>query len=232
MVKATFAALSLALIAPVGLAANTIDVQFTGTALGQNIRIIVDASALDVFAGEITHQFTNGVGSGAVLSNTSQNTFCTDLSQHVTSVPLTYDIVDVQSIPIPAMGAGKAQAVFDIYARLITVRGEGFNNDLAAGFQIAVWEIVKDYDPGIGRSSADITSGFLQAEAAGGGAISAAISDAANAFLDAIGSGASGEGLLGLFSGSAQDQIAMIPAPMGAGLGALAMGGLLRRRRR
>lgn len=231
MHKAIIAGLSCALAAGTSFGAHTVDVQFTATGLGENVRIVVGGNGQDVFAGELIHQFTNGVGMGVLLEGI-QKTFCTDLDQFVTPTTKTYIITDVASIPVPPMGADKAQAIYDIYALGEVKKGLGeFNADTAAAFQLAIWEIVKDFDSGVGRSSMNLDSGNLNALAIGGGALSASIKTAADEFFDSIGSGASGSFLVGLYNSEAQDQIAMIPAP-GAAAGLLLAIGFAGRRRR
>lgn len=220
--------------------ADTVSMKFTGTGKGQNVRINVNGAQQNVFAGQLKHQISSGVGLGADLVG-DHITFCTDLHQYVTSTSKTFDIVPLSDVPSVAMGEEKASAIFDIYryaagSQLETDATQAFG----AAFQIAVWEIVLDYDGSLGRSSISIGDGAFKATKTDGGILSSTIRNHISDLFDAIGSFV-GEPradftLYGLANGGAQDQIIgtpFVPLPtpglLGlAGLGAVA--GVRRRR--
>lgn len=216
--------------------ADTIDVRFTGTGRGQQVRVTHPGGTMNVFAGQLYHELTNGSGPLGDEIEGTWATYCTDLTQYVTSTVRTYDVVDVALVPnVSPMGVARADALRDLYAFSNGLQGQtGASNDYAAAFQLAVWEIVTDYNAGVGLSSLSITSGSFRATKTDGSALSAGVSAALNTFFGAIGAEGPGASLLGLRSSSAQDQIIPIvpaPGPIAlAGLGALCLG--MRRRSR
>src|SRR5690606_21664054 len=116
--------------------ADSIDVRFLGTGSGQNVKINLNGSAQTVFAGQLRHELTNGVGIGAALEGTWV-TFCIDLANHVTNSAQTYGITDIATLPVPAMGEARAQAVADMYAYASGAQtAAGAANALAAAFQV------------------------------------------------------------------------------------------------
>lgn len=204
--------------------ADTIDVRFTGTARGQNVHV---ASALfngNVFAGQLMHELTNGTGAAADFNGTYP-TFCTDLTQHVTSTTRTYDVVPVDVMPNNTpMGIQKAEAIRRMYAF------EGGNqllgttsNDLAAAFQLAVWEIISDYNPAVIGYNLSMTGGSFQATKTDGSALASGVQTQLTALFSAVGieTGLPATAVIGIRSSTCQDQLVPIPTP-----GALALSGL------
>jgi hypothetical protein len=144
---------------------------------------------------------------------------------------LVYDVTDIASAPVPgpAMGAAKAEAIQNMLSLLVSETNAGrFGADMAAGFQIAVWEVVYDFDPSAGRGSVDISTGDLLVNDVGGGVLNTGIAAKVSEFLDHI--AIAGVEILpyAFVNEGRQDQI--IPTP--GSLALAGIGGLLMARRR
>jgi hypothetical protein len=236
-IRTCIVALMGGVLAQGALAADTVQMRFTGTGLGKSVKISVNGgSQQGVFAGELLHEFANGVGRGATI-NGVKATFCTDLFQHVTSSWKTYELKDVAAMPVPAMGNARANAIADVYNFGVGAvsRGE-MGNDMAAALQIAIWEVVTDFDIGVGRSTLNVTDGAFKAYNSNSNALPAIVSGYLNDIFNYIGEANNHNDLIGFANGTAQDQIIRIPTvplPSGAGMAVagLAALGLVRRRR-
>lgn len=233
--------LSLALVVSAAASstvmADTVDMHYVGNGEGHNVRLHKSNGDQNVFAGQLIHEITAGTGQGVSLIG-SHITFCPDIFQHVTGGGATYTLVSVDSLPDspmqPPMGLSTAQMIYDLSASLSGAQfAPGAGNDIAAAYQIAVWEIVSDYDPMLGLASLDLNAGALSITNTDNSPISGGTLAAYNQLLSLAGSGSSGAGFLGLASGSAQDQIVMVPAPASAvaGLGLLTLAARRRRTR-
>lgn len=228
-------ALSCALAFATGAAtADTVRLDFEGTGSGRNVRVTIGGDTFGTFAGQLIHSFSNGNGVAAGLSG-NRITFCSDLSQYVASGGATYNVTSIQNLPGSGpMGASKMQAIYDMYAAAAGSQ-MGANDDMAAAFQLAVWEVIYDYDPS-NTSSLNLSSGNLKARNSLGLSLSSTILNHAAGLFSAIGSNAAQTGLLGFTNSSFQDQILqvqLVPIPMAviAGLAGLGMVGYVRRRR-
>ena len=133
--------------------ADTVDVQFLRTGAGRTIKFDLNGSRHNVFAGQLEHRFSNGTGIGADL-NGDHLTYCTDLLEYVSGSTSTFDIVDPQNAPATPMGPTRADALRDLYAHASGSQlARGADRDYAAAFQLAVWEVVYDFEraPKVGR---------------------------------------------------------------------------------
>ncbi|MBI1189321.1 MAG: hypothetical protein GC200_01385 [Tepidisphaera sp.] len=230
-----FSVAALALVA--GLAeADTINVKFTGTGAGSNVHITSPSYNGDVFAGQLKHTLSDGTGAAAAY-NGNWLTYCTDLAQHVTSNTKTYDVVSITLLPDSSpMGAAKANALRSIYNTAnSTQSSSATSNDLATAFQLAVWEIVTDFNPAAANDGLSITAGSFRATKTTGAALSSGVMTQLNNLLTSAALGAGGTDIVGIRSGSYQDQILPItvPAPGSAALaslGLLCLGGRRRGR--
>jgi hypothetical protein len=209
--------------------ADFVDVVFTGTGAGQTVKISSAARTGSVFAGQLHHTISNG----PAALNGDWTTFCTDLAQIVPTSLSQFEVVSITLLPDGApMGAAKAQAITDMYAyaagsQLLV----STTNDLATAFQLAIWEVVTDYQIAGPSHNLDITAGGFSATMDNGGALSAGISSHLAQLLGAVGSMGSAD-LLGIRSGSRQDQILnVVPGPS-ALAGLVAGFGVVGRRRR
>ncbi|QOJ00196.1 MAG: hypothetical protein HRU70_06725 [Phycisphaeraceae bacterium] len=214
--------------------ADFVDVRYLGTGRGQELRVEFNGHTQNLFAGQLRHRLSNGTGDAAAL-NGDHLTFCSDLAQYVSSSTKTYETVAVALIPASSpMGALKAAAIYDLYTAGSALALESdADNKRAAAFQIALWEIVSDYDGS--AASLSLTAGSFKAFKKDGGALDATIRNHALALFAAVGSNTEHSvHLTGLSSRTAQDQILAgfnVPAPAS---GALALAGclVLARRRR
>lgn len=218
-----------ALCLPAGFAsANLVTVLCTGTGAGSTVSVTHGSTTASVFAGQI--RLTLSASTGQNLNGT-WSSFCTELSQFITinGAAQVYQILPLSDLPTPgtAMGATKANAVARMYTAANGAQF-GTNNDVAAAFQIAVWEVVNDFDGTLG--SLNVTTGNFK-----GNGLSAGISgNLAALFAAAANSSGAGASLIGIGNAGHQDQILDltngIPAP--GALALLGLAGLLGTRRR
>lgn len=184
---------------------------------------------------------SSSVHAGRLHWNGGIRTFCTQLGEHVSlGQTLEFEVVGVQEVPDedPApgpMGEARAELVKDLHARWYdTVDGATGSDasDLAAAFQITLWEIVHEtsglsYDAATLVSTLSIDGGDARFSA------SASVSGLADQMIASLGTGGfrTFGGLRGLTHASGQDQLVVVPGVPGAG----ALAGLFaiaRRRRR
>lgn len=239
---AQFALSAIALVALSAVAnAETVEMKFTGTGKGTNVKITQNTNTMTVFAGQLKHTIQNGTGAASVL-NGNQTTFCSDIYEVVTSTFKTYDVTALSAVPDTApMGVDKQNAIIKMYlAYGNSALSSSASNELAAAFQVAIWEIASDFNAAVGLSSLNLTSGNFKASQTSGSAFTGAIAtNLTNLFAAAVSTTPSDTVLsvYGLRHATAQDQIValqgnvLIPAPgsgLLAGLGILCMS---RRRR-
>lgn len=216
----TASALSLAAAAQ----ADFVDVQYTGTGVGYNVNVLSPGFNGNVFAGQILTTLTNSTA-GPNYGNLNGNwiVFCCELPQYVNGASIPYEVLPVSSVPLAGpMGAAAATAISEVYFAAAGTQYGG-DSDLAAAFQIAVWELALDYaggpagvgDLGVGNFQVSGTTAATDAYLA--------------ALLGAVGSGNTAA-ILGLGNESAQDFIIEVPAPGAIAL--LGVAGLVGRRRR
>lgn len=217
-------------VASGALAADTVSMKFTGTGSGSNVKATYFSTTLNVFAGQLKHTITNGTGWSSRLNGT-QMTFCTDFTEHVTSTYQTYLVVDPRWTPNASpMGVDKANAIRDIYTTAgLTIVQTGLNNDMATAFQLAVWDIVADYNANVGIAGLGLAGGHFKATNTSGGSLSSGIITKYNTLINSIGHTARTAPVLGLTNNGSQDQLVYVPTPGAATLAGL--GGLLAARR-
>lgn len=224
-------AAAVAIAAACGLAnAGVVTVQYTGTGQGRTVHIASPDFNGNVFAGQLKHTISGGVGDDAEY-NGNHVTFCTDLSQRVTSTPRTYEIVGLDEMPNSTpMGNAKANAIRKMYdfatgSQLLSTA----STDLGSAFQLAVWEIITDYNPSILGGNLSVTSGSFRATKTDGGSLWTGVQTHLAALLGAATTEGNGSSYLaGIRSSGFQDQIVPIPAPGSvalAGLGVLCLTG-------
>lgn len=214
--------------------ADTINVRFTGTGAGSNVHVASPGFSGNVFAGQLKHTLSGGTGAAAAFDG-DYLTYCTDLAQHVTGSTKSYDVVSITQLPDSSpMGDAKANAIRSIYSAANSAQSVvGASNDLATAFQLAVWEIVTDFNPAASNSGLSITGGSFLATTTNGGSLSGGILSQLNTLFAAALAGAGGTDLVGIRSGQYQDQILPIavPAPGAAALASLGLLCMTGRRR-
>ncbi len=199
--------------------ADLVDVACTGTGVGRSVSVKVgNVKYNNSFAGQIKLQLSNSVGAPL---NGSWTSFCAERTQHIyVNGPVKhYKVLGVSELPVPGpeMGSLRADAIARMYAFADGAQ-YGSNSDLAAAFQLGIWEISNDYT-GV-TSSLNLSGGNFK-----GLNLSAAITGNLNALLAAASNtdGAMAH-LAGLGNVTRQDQLIELPAGVPAP-GALALVG-------
>lgn len=205
--------------------------KFIGTDEGRSVKVTIGSDTFNCFAGQLLHAFSLGNGVAAQLNGQTRVTYCTDLTQTVTSAGDVYTVAPIASLPSttgwPAMGSAKAQVVYNLYAAAAGQQNTlTANDDFAAAFQIALWEIIYDYNPAnVGVYS--LTGGNFKVKNADGTALSSAVATKVGQLFGMLGSNAPQAGLLGLTNDCSQDQIIdvnVVPLPSAALAGLLGLG--------
>lgn len=226
------AILSAAACFTAGAHADTIQAQYTGKGRGSNVRIAYPGNTgQNVFSGQLHHTLFDGTGAASAL-NGNWVTYCTDVYQHVSSGGAEYTVLPVDFVPSSSpMGDARADAIENMYLFAAGLQlTAAATNEYATAFQLAVWEIVHDFDAGLGLASLNITGGLFRATKTDGSSLSGGVlSHLSTFFTAAAGAAPAGEGgrsIMGLASGSAQDQIIATSIPAPGPLALAALGGL------
>lgn len=214
--------------------ADTVNLRYLGAGRGETVRIYLDDHAMNVFAGQLRHEFTDGDG---ILQdyNGEQITYCTDLTQYVDRQGTEYEVRDLTELPdaphIPHMSAFQAQALRDLFAFAAGKQvSESVDNAFAAAFQLMIWEIVWDLDDGEGVNDLSLHYGNFRAKNRNGDSLPNAIKNAFSNLRGALGMDTNDRTLIGLASDCAQDQLFQVPTPGSMAL--VGMAGLLAAKRR
>ncbi|MEN0020483.1 MAG: hypothetical protein AAF747_06340 [Planctomycetota bacterium] len=230
------AATAVALFAGLASAQSlgTVDMKFTGTADGRNVRVTANGETMRVFAGQLKYNVSSGTGFGASLVG-NQLTFCTDLFERVNRSTRPHDLV--AGVPTAAMTSDAVAMV----SNLVAVAGQQAftttDDDFAAAFQLAVWEVVTEMDGVGGELDRDavefsLDGGDFVARASNGSPLSSDITSQAQLFLNQA---AVLEGSLPVIiatNDGSQDQMFLQTVPAPAALATLGFGLLLKPRRR
>lgn len=209
--------------------AQTVSMQYLGTGAGQNVRINLDGNEKNVFAGELRHLITSTDMSSDFLGEFT--TFCVDLSQNVSSNSSVFTAVALEQAP---QVVNKSLQTARRMAHVADAHQLG-NKDVSAAVQLALWELIYDYDPAVGIASIDLTGGRFSATRTNGNPLWNSVANFANSVLQvAIGdlSADSYKNYTVLTSSNRQDQL--VPVPSAGPLALAGAGGLLilgRRRR-
>jgi hypothetical protein len=204
--------------------ADFVDVAYAGQGVGQNVTVTSPMFSGNVFAGQIYLNLTNSTG-GPNYPNLDGSwiVFCCELPQYVNSNSNPYEVLPVGNVPLTSpMGPLAANAIAEIYTAVAGAQ-YGIDADLAAAFQIAIWELSIDYAGGP-AGLGDASTGNFQVTGmnAGTTAYLAAILAAVGNFNPAW--------IAGLANESYQDFIIELPAPGAVAL--LGVAGLIGSRRR
>ena len=155
MTKTTIACMTLFAAAGVCFA-GPVSFDFEGVARGQNVYIEVgDTFAGNVFAGSVKHRVD-----GELLL-----TYCIDPDQHAQTGVTNFERTKVwKALRDRDNYQAKANAIAELADSLgDTLWALDADRNIAAAFQLAAWEIIKDFDSGLGVSSFDFTSGDFRA---------------------------------------------------------------------
>lgn len=238
MKTVSFAAVAAALVAAAAgtASADSVNVKFVGTGKGSNVKIIAPGVNQNVFAGQLNHEISGGTGLGAILNGTYV-TYCADITQHVTSTTKSYSVVPIEAVPnVSPMGMTKADALRNLYSLGAGVQlTPAASNDFAAAFQLAVWEVISDFNSNLGISSLSITDGTFEAKSTNGNALSSGITNHLNSLFAGIFNlpeGSAPVEIAGISHATAQDQIVTVPTPGALALAGLGGGLLISRRRK
>jgi hypothetical protein len=218
--RTAFLASAAALAVTAAATADIVDVRFTGTGLGRNVRTSYLGNSQNVFAGQLHHQFSDGTGEASLLDG-PLITYCSELTEYVTNSSREYELTSLPLAPnSDPMGAVSAQALTDIWdfadGLQFATQNTGDNRDFAAAFQIAVWEVVHDYDGSL--ASLDTNAGDLTVTRTNGQALSGGIATQLSGLFGAVGGNSSFDGLRVVTRAGSQDQVVVVPTP-----GALAL---------
>ena len=220
---------------------STIDIVSTGNGASEIVTIWGGGQdGLDVYGGVYMLDKTDGVCEGNIWPNGPIGAFCTELTENAPLTTLTYDVLPLESGPLPIdflggpMG-GKADYIVELWGRFYDPSwvGDGpftwQQNTKAAAFATAIWEIVYEDIPEspLGWDvTADGTWCSLGFYAEGVDA------DIANGMLHTLdGTGPKADLRIFSYNGT-QDYIAEVPEP--ATIALLGLGGawsLLRRKK-
>ena len=193
--------------------ADIVDMHYTGLGSGHRVKIYAGHRPMNTFAGQLIHEVTRADESWP-LGVGAQPFFCTDLFQTASGRSNPFTISELTEVPdSQPMSASTALAVRSLFASASQSQFDTHApNDLAAAFQLALWEVVSDYDSRLGRSSLDIESGWFRARDSGGNGLSDAVQDRLGTFFDAVAGGERFDGeIFALRSPRAQDQLTSIP---------------------
>lgn len=157
---AHIAAIATAIAGTVGSAhAGPVNFGFEGLGSGQNLNISVGYDGGDLFAGRVF--------AGSILhrvEDVSMRTFCIDPEQ-----PAQVGVTNFERVRLDR-GLMKRDFAFDrsrVLAELADIAGDSIwstsaNSLNSAAFQVAAWEVVSDFDSGLGAKSFDFNSGFFR----------------------------------------------------------------------
>lgn len=198
--------------------ADTVDLKYLGTGAGKSVSISGPGPHSSVFAGQLRHE----------MDGQDVTTFCVEVAQLVGGgSAYTYDVVDLSAAPGQPgpMGNDRKEAVRVLYD-LAGGAQFGANNTLAAAFQVALWELVFDFEVG-DSASIDLQDGAFKLNSGG------TVESSANAWLGQImanyGSGSTA--LAGLHHDHKQDQVVVVPLPAPVALGLVGLIGVAGLRR-
>lgn len=212
-----FAAVSIVATLAAAASADPVQMHFGGTLRGNNVSIRVNGgSSYNVFAGSVIHDID---GVRAV-------TYCIDPDQWAATGTNVFERTSIeQALAHRSYNSEKAWAI----AELSSLAGQDIwsetaSKDLASAFQIAVWEVILDYTPGMGGSSLNLGAGNFQAAGTNGQALSGSISSIVNQLFGSMQFGQTNTNHYQAFANSRhQDFMTQVPAP---GAAALALMGL------
>jgi len=219
--------------------ADTVNMVFSGTGKGSNIAVeFFGAAPKTVFAGQLQHTITAGTGQGTGLIG-SHRSFCADFQQNVATSSSIFDIVatqdlDVRGTPMGPSTASAIESIFSVHGAAASAANA--SKDFATAFQIAVWDILYDFNANQPGNGIGLGTGNIKFTATNGGPLSSGIVTSYNQIISAIGSGAAAGFVYALEQAAKQDQLLYtstpVPSPGAAALAILGIATMAPRRRR
>lgn len=221
-----------ALVAIAGAAQADVSMRFIETGAGRNVGVTLNGETNNFFAGQLVHEIDNA-GSPTLAIDGRVNTFCVELEEHTSGDFDTFEVSTLDDQPIPAVSifiGERTQAVLDAAVNFYDLAaGDDATNNEAAAFQLFIWEIIYDYNPTVGVSSIDPTSGNLTLTKTDGDPLWSSVANLITSFTAAIGAESGSRDFSLLTNDGKQDQIVPTPGTI-ALLGSVALMGTRRRR--
>lgn len=140
--------------------ADIVDMYATGPGRGVEVRLQMGHEKVTTFAGQLLHQADSATGVGERLLG-EHAYYSTEPFDHPATSPTTFTISTLAEAPSSRpMGAARAAAVESLFA---FANGRQFEEDapaaFAGAFQLALWEVVADYEADDGAESLDVFEG-------------------------------------------------------------------------
>jgi len=211
--------------------ADIVDMYFSGPGRGMQVQIEVDDRTISTFAGQLIHEVT--AADEALESFVgAQPFFCTDVFQPTSRHTLPFTLTNLTGVPdSQPMSSTTANAVRSLFASAGQAQfASDAPDDLAAAFQLALWEVVTDYDALVGRDSLSLDSGRFSASGPSSQPLTPSVLARLDTLFSAVGAGEQFLGEVTAFrSPVAQDQltaVAGVPAtiPTSGSLASFSMG--------
>ncbi len=140
--------------------ADIVDLYATGPGRGVDVRLRMGHEKVTTFAGQLLHQADSATGVGERFLG-EHAYYSTEPTDHPATSPMTFTITALYEVPSSRpMGPAKAAAVESLFA---FANGRQFEEDapaaFAGAFQLALWEVVADYEADEGAESLDVFEG-------------------------------------------------------------------------
>ena len=231
--KAKSIAIAAVLATAAAATADSVQMRFIDSGPSRVITVEVDGDRSRLRVGQLNHEILSSNGDSAPEVG-MLTTYCVDVTEQVTRQGETYQVSELTDAPVVAGGASMSQAAADAIGRLYAhADGRQFDNDrdFSAAFQLAIWEVVEDFEGSV--DGLDVDNGTFQARNLNSGTrnhLSTLLAVAGNDSLQI------NSRIRALTNDGAQDQIfeVVVPLPTTGAMAAvgLAGAGLLARRRR
>lgn len=216
----TMLAAVVALCGATAVQAESVNLMLTSTGNGRIVRATIGSTNFTVFAGRLNHAVNGNLANQMV-------TFRTDILQGCSAASSSFTRTQLAQLSgnggATNVGYAKAQAIADIVAAAAG-RQLTLGHDYATAFQVAVWEIVYDFNGNVPGRNLNIAGGTFKAASQDGSALSASIMEKVSFLLGSIGTNASGQYIRSYRSVGFADQFSVVPIPTSAYLGLAGLG--------
>lgn len=212
-----FAFVSMVAIVAAVASADTVQMHFGGALRGNNVSIRVNGgSSHNVFAGSVIHD----------IDEVRTVTYCIDPDQWAATGTNIFERTSLdQALSHRSYSDEKASAIAEL-ANLAgqDIWSEAGSRDLASAFQIAVWEVILDYNPGSGASSLNLGWGNFRAAGTNSSALSGSVSSIVNQLFGGLQFGQTNTNHYEAYVNDRhQDFMTQVPAPGAAVLALLGL---------